>query len=455
MVEVPAGLGFGACVVGGAAGWVVGGWVVAGEAGFAGVTGACIKVNNRTATINLIVMAAAVRTTQRKRLSEIEGWALLFLMRPLPVSARRCALVLALSVLLSGCHDSKPAAAAAAAAAPAPPRIVLNAESPRPTIDVIGVPVEALNVLPESAADDAWRRIIIVSSGNDSRPLLGQYAIVDGVVRFTPMFPLDRGRPYLVTFAPPGGRPITTTVSFPTADLTSTTSVIQSYPTASLVPANLLKMHMVFSAPMATRDITGVIHLLDSSGADKTDLLLPLDADSWNLDRTHCTLILDPAKRALLVEGEIYTLSVSASWRDAHGLPLKQPFRRAFTLGPVDEAPIDPTAWKIELPAAGSTGPLVIIFTAPLDYESLLDAILVTGPDKKPIEGRVVVGAGESTWTFAPDEAWQAGPHVITVSKSLSDLAGNTIGDVFDAEAYDRTNPAVVTEKTLLPVTIR
>jgi hypothetical protein len=51
VVEGPAGLGFGAGVAG-AAGWVVGGWVVAGgEAGFAGAAGVCIKVNSRTATM--------------------------------------------------------------------------------------------------------------------------------------------------------------------------------------------------------------------------------------------------------------------------------------------------------------------------------------------------------------------------------------------------------------------
>jgi len=52
VVEVPAGLGRGAGVVAGAAGWVVGGWVVAGgEAGFAGAAGVCIKVISRTATM--------------------------------------------------------------------------------------------------------------------------------------------------------------------------------------------------------------------------------------------------------------------------------------------------------------------------------------------------------------------------------------------------------------------
>jgi len=357
---------------------------------------------------------------------------------------------MAFPVMLSACQGTNPATAA-----PAPLRIVLNAESPRPTIDVVGVPAEALKALPGPAAAEAWHGIIRVSTGTDGRSLLGQYAVVGGVIRFTPMFPLDRGRPYVVTFSPPGGTAITATISFPPADVTPTTSVVQSFPTASVVPANLLRIHMVFSAPMDTRDGAGAIHLLDSGGADRTDLLLPLDADSWNADRTHCTLTFDPARRASLVEGEIYTLSVSAGWRDAHGLPLKQPFRRAFTLGPSDGEPVDPTAWKIELPGAGSTGPLVIIFPKPLDYESLLDAIRVIGPDKQPIEGHAAIGAGEWTWTFAPDEPWQAGPHVVSVVKSLSDLAGNSVDEVFDAEAYDRANLPVVTEKTLLPVTIR
>lgn len=230
----------------------------------------------------------------------------------------------------------------------------------------------------------------------------------------------------------------------------------QSFPSTAVVPANLLRLHLVFSAPMATRDLSGLVHLLDSAGTDRTDLLLPLDADSWNADRTRCTFIVDPAKPGSLIDGELYTLAVEERWLDAHGLPLKQPYRRVMTIGPPDQLAIDPKAWRVELPEAGSTRPLVIIFPEALDYESMIDAFSIIGPDRKLVAGQAAIGAGESVWTFVPDEAWPAGAYSIAIATALSDPSGNTVGETFEPEAFDRGGPPPDRrQKTTLPIMIR
>ncbi len=96
------------------------------------------------------------------------------------------------------------------------------------------------------------------------------------------------------------------------------------------------------------------------------DPFLPLDAEFWNDDRTRYTVFFDPGrqKRGIapiadmgrsLTAGKSYTLVVDAEWRDGEGLPLKQPYRRTFKVGPPDEKPLDPKSWKIDAPAAGTS----------------------------------------------------------------------------------------------------
>lgn len=294
---------------------------------------------------------------------------------------------------------------------------------------------------------------------------MGQYAIEEGRIRFTPMFPLDAGRQYHVTYTPPGGEPVSATVAMPAADTTPKTMVSQVFPTTDVVPENQLRIYIHFSEPMGMRGGLDFIHLLDEAGQEVKDPFLPLDAEFWNDDRTHYTVFFDPArqKRGIapiagigrsLTEGKTYTLVVDAAWRDGHGLPLKQAFRRTFKVGPPDQRPLDPKTWKIATPAAGTIAALTIAFPEPLDHGLLLRALEVIAPGGKPLEGAVVVGAHELTWSFTPAEPWKAGAHSVVAFAMLEDLAGNRIGRAFEVDQFDRAGDTVE-PKTLIPVLIR
>lgn len=345
-------------------------------------------------------------------------------------------------------------------------RIVLNANSPRPTIEVVDVPPDQLSAIAGTESRDAWTAILKISVGADQPAAVGQYAIEEGAIRFTPMFPLDPGRQYHVTYTPPGGSPVTATVALPAPDTTPKTMVSQVFPTADVVPENQLRLYIHFSEPMGMRGGLDFIHLLDESGKDVKDVFLPLDAEFWNDDRTRYTVFFDPGrqKRGIapidqmgrsLTAGKSYTLVVDAEWRDGHGLPLKQSFRRAFTAAPPDERPLDPKTWKIATPAAGTSTPLTIAFPEPLDHGLLLRALGVLTPRGKPLEGEVVVGANELTWSFTPAEPWPAGQYNIVAFAMLEDLAGNRIGRAFEVDQFDRTDSVTEPEKTLIPFLVR
>lgn len=347
------------------------------------------------------------------------------------------------------------------------PRIVLNVDDPRPTIDIVGVPAPVLTELGTLESREAWTTVFKVAVGPDQLATVGQYSVEGDRIRFTPMFPLDRGRQYHVTFTAPGGAtPVTGTVALPPIDTTPTTVIAQVYPTADVVPENQLRLYIHFSEPMGMRGGLDFIHLMDESGQEVKDPFLPLDAEFFNDDRTRYTVFFDPGrqKRGIapidqmgrsLTEGKYYTLVIDSQWRDGKGLPLKEPFHRRFKVGPPDERPLDPKTWKIAAPAAGSSAPLVVAFPEPLDHGLLLRALGVLGPNHKALEGEVQVGPQELTWSFTPAEPWAAGPHNLLALAMLEDLAGNRIGRAFEVDNFDRTDDTTEPERTLIPFVVR
>jgi hypothetical protein len=367
---------------------------------------------------------------------------------------------------ISGCSFS-PDLATSSVTSGDQPRIVLNLDDPRPTIDIVDVPAPILTELGTLESREAWTTVFKVAIGPDQLATVGQYSIEGDRIRFTPMFPLDRGRQYHVTFTAPGGaRPVTGTVALPPIDTTPTTIVAEVYPTADVVPENQLRLYIHFSGSMGMRGGLDFIHLMDENGQEVKDPFLPLDAEFFNDDRTRYTVFFDPGrqKRGIapvdqmgrsLTEGKYYTLVIDSQWPDGQGLALKEPYHRTFKVGPPDERPLDPKAWKIETPAAGSSAPLVVAFPEPLDHGLLLRALGVIGPGRKALEGEVKIGPQELTWSFTPAEPWTAGQHNLLALSMLEDLAGNRIGRAFEVDNFDRTDDTPEPERTLIPFTVR
>ncbi len=347
-----------------------------------------------------------------------------------------------------------------------PPRIELNTSGQPVTIDLVDLPESQLQAVRAAGSREAWMALFQVAVAADQPPMLGDYRIEGDRVRFTPMFPLDPGRQYHVAFTPPAASPLVATVGLPATHTTPTTLVAQVYPSGEVVPENQLRLYIHFSAPMGMKGGLDYVHLLDDEGKEVIDPFLPLDAEFWNDDRTRYTVFFDPGrqKRGIpvidamgrsLTEGKSYTLVVDKEWRDGHGLPLKEIYKRTFKVGPPDERPLDHTVWQIQAPAGGTRTPLTVAFPEPLDHGLLLRAWGVQGPDGAAIGGDIVVGKGEATWSFTPRELWKAGAHNIVAFAMLEDLAGNRIGRAFEVDQFDRSDRSSEPEKTLIPFSVR
>ena len=352
--------------------------------------------------------------------------------------------------------------------APGEPRIrLVTSPSGQRTIDVAGLAAADLERLERAALSrDAWQAILRVHvaqadpAAAEYPPMLGDYAVHAGALRFTPRFPFDAGQRYEVVFVPsslPSARgrsapipspAVRATVDVPAPDREPSTRVAAVYPTGPEVPENHLRLYIVFSAPMGLGSGNPHVRLLDERGEPVADAFLPLDVDLWNADRTRYTVLYDPGrvKRGIRPNAELgrplsadrrYTVAIEAAWRDAAGQPLVAPFRREFRVGPPRERALDPAAWRLDLPAGGTRDSLAVRFPVPLDYGLLQSALRVTTGEGRPLAGEIRVEQGETRWTFKPRAPWRPGEYQLVAAATLEDVAGNRIGRPFEVDAAE------------------
>jgi hypothetical protein len=285
-----------------------------------------------------------------------------------------------------------------------------------------------------------WASVFTVSTGPDLPPLFGSYAVEGGALTFHPRFPLAVGVTYHAVFHPAGSATVEEVFHGPAPVTAAPTRVVAMYPSAAILPANQLKLYIVFSAPMQSGDVWPKIHLIDQDGKPSVLPFVQLDQELWNRDHTRLTLLFDPGriKRGVkpnvdmgpvLEEGRRYTLVIDREFKDGNGAPLAEIFHHEFTAGPAERRGIDPKEWKIIAPTVATVNPLVIQFDRPLDYALLQDVFQIAG-----VEGTATVGPGETEWRFQPSQRWKAVDYNLIVNMALEDLAGNRIGRPFDVD---------------------
>jgi hypothetical protein len=367
---------------------------------------------------------------------------------------------------LLGCLCVWFAAGAALADAPV---IRLNESKAGVTIDVTGLPR-----LPAESAK--WGKVLAVyvdrpTKDREGQPaVLGSHQVEKGVLRFVPRFPLVRGVRYRVVLNPaelPGGtgKPVEVVLSLPRPPRKSTTVVTNVYPSADRLPENQLKFYLHFSAPMRQGDSYRHVKLLDARGKPIDLPFLALDQELWDPSGTRFTLFLDPGriKRGLkpreevgpvLEEGKRYTLVIERTWKDADGAPLRDNYRKSFSVAAPIDKPIDPKTWKLKLPATGTRAPLRVTFPKSLDQAMLEHLVWVVGADGKRLRGKAEVTQRETVWLFTPSAPWRAGAYNLTADTRLEDLAGNTIGQPFEVDVLRPVQRKVKTETVKVPFAI-
>ena len=332
-----------------------------------------------------------------------------------------------------------------------------------PCVEVAGLGPAALEWFQNPdrtlAERNAALAVHLVQGGADASICLGgRYNVVGEVIRFTPRHPLEPGLTYRAILdldrfgagrpAPPARR-IVADYQTAKAPEGSRARVVAIYPSSKLLPENLLRLYIQFSAPMSRGEAYRRVHLRDAQGVEVDAPFLELDEELWSADQTRFTLLLDPGriKRGLrpreelgpaLIVGNAYSIVVDATWRDAHGATLQKGATKSFRVGPADQVSPDPKAWRVDAPRAGGREPLVIRFPDPMDHALLERMLTVHDEAGRPVVGTVSVDPGEQVWQWHPREAWVTGDYRIVIDIELEDVAGNSVARPFEV---DETTP--------------
>jgi hypothetical protein len=302
---------------------------------------------------------------------------------------------------------------------------------------------------------------------DDAPAILGSYEVVEGGVSFTPTFAFDPGREYVVRFDPSSiegasiRTSITARVGLPARSSHPSTVVAQVYPSGDVVPENLLRMYIEFSAPMGRASGLEYLELLDDSGRPVESPFLPIDYEFWSPDHRRYTVFFDPGrvKDGILPNqqmgrplhaGRSYTLVIRREWKDGEGLPLAQEFRKALRVGPASTEPLDTSTWAVTPPRAGGQAPLTVTFREPLDHGLLMRALGVRLKGS-PVAGDIRVEAGERRWTFTPHQPWRAGTYELLALSFLEDVSGNQIGRAFEVDNFDTVDKGPDPRTVLVP----
>ena len=191
----------------------------------------------------------------------------------------------------------------------------------------------------------------------------------------------------------------------PYAEETAAT-VVQAVPPATReVPANLLRLYVVFSASMSIGEAADHVRLVDEDGRRVDGAFLALQEELWDPTRRRLTLLFDPGriKRGLrgheelgppLQAGHQYRLEIDGAWRDGRGRPLGASFSHELVAGPEDREAPDPSTWRLD-PPGGDAAPLIVRLREPLDRALLASRMAVEDAAGRRVAGTIDVDDGD------------------------------------------------------------
>jgi hypothetical protein len=263
-----------------------------------------------------------------------------------------------------------------------------------------------------------------------------------------------------------GKPPVVADFKVPSRKPSAPSGVTGVFPSAAVLPENLLRFYIHFSAPMSRGQAYRNIHLVESTGRAIDLPFLELDEELWSRDGLRFTLLFDPGriKRGLkpreelgpvLEAGRTYELVIDSAWLDAEGKPLSKPFRKSFRVTEPDDRSPDPKQWRIKPPAAGGRERLELRFPESLDRALLDRMIRVQDASGRAIEGNLSVAEHETFWTFEPLAAWKTGDYRLVIGTDLEDLAGNSVARPFEVDVVTPLTTRVSPARVEIPFQVR
>ena len=215
------------------------------------------------------------------------------------------------------------------------------------------------------------------------QPMAGNYTAEADSAVFRPRFPFVPGAAYTMIIPRAADGPLLLTVRYPPRPATPVTEVIEIWPTVGELPRNQLRLYVEFSQPMSEGFAQANVTVVDvANGKTLDDALLPMEPELWDRDRRRLTVLFDPGriKRGLephaeagypLEAGMVIDVLLAESFLDGQGRRLLHAGRRRYRVGPDLRGRVEPDAWVVDPPRAGTYDSLRVAFGRPLDHALL------------------------------------------------------------------------------------
>jgi hypothetical protein len=352
-------------------------------------------------------------------------------------------------------------------------RLALVGEASDPTgvtLQGLSLDLEAVQALNKFSLDD-WKRVFPVyvvpaeeTLNSSIPPMSGRYSVDGDLLRFEPLFGFEKGVEYLSKFKASvfslrlKRKGVSTRNESHNGDVQlgfsakanrvkPPTELVAVYPSVSSLPENLLKFYLHFSQPMTWGTYYQYIHLLRKDGTEIEAPFLQLDEELWDPSGKRMTILIDPGRiksglvprdevGPALESGKEFQLLIDSRWPDAEGLPLVEGFVKSFRVTDPDVLRPTMSTWSLDLPKANTNEPFELAFPEPLDHALLQRVVWVADHEGMEIEGEVRIDLGETRWRFFPSKNWRAGIYQLCAENSLEDLAGNSLGRLFEVDSF-------------------
>lgn len=322
---------------------------------------------------------------------------------------------------------------------------------------VARLPTEFAGKLPAGRLTQAQGEAVLTVSllvDNTKTPgpsMLGKYERAGNELTFTPRFPLSTGATYRASLRAAGS---TSSLDYriPAVAAQAPPRVVKIYPTADVLPANHLRFYIYFDRPMrGGTELFKHLAILDDKGKEIDEPWL-ID-EIWDEENNCLILFIHPGRikwgvelrelmGPVLYEKRSYTLVVRGEWTDLEGNKIGKDTIKKFRTTPEDRVRVELSDWTLAAPKAGTRDAVALTLSKSVDYRSLQTGLTVMNAKGQIVAGAIAIGKDEKSWSFTPAQPWQAGPHCVTISPDLEDVAGNTPARPFDMDLLTRRRPA-------------
>jgi hypothetical protein len=228
-------------------------------------------------------------------------------------------------------------------------------------------------------------------------------------------------------------------------------SSIQVFPSADVLPENLLRFHLRFSRVPDVFDVNEDLRLVDGSAAAKKTVAHPfldLSEGLWSADGLTLTVLLHPGRiksglasyealgaaiqntrryelqmRVNAVLGEV--VAANCEWFTLKRFSVTQAFTHS----------IDANAFVVTPPRADTRSPLVIELGHIADRLAVENFLAITDDENAIIPADIDTSDSETTIQIRPQTTWRVGTYAIHFGSEFEDVSGNRFGAPFESNA--------------------